>query len=66
MLYSDKLKRGFAKIAEKELSNANKTKQTGKNDDLEFLKFCTQQIAKSQNIEIDFNTKQILIKSPSC
>ena len=41
----------------------NKTKQTGKNDDLEFLKFCIQQIAKSQNMEIDFNTKQILIKS---
>ena len=50
----------------KELSSANKTKQTGKNDDLEFLKFCIQQIAKSQNMEIDFNTKQILIKSPSC
>ena len=49
----------------KELLSANKTKQTGKNDDLEFLKFCIQQIAKSQNMEIDFNTKQILIKSPS-
>ena len=34
-----------------------------KNDDLEFLKFCIQQIAKSQNMEINFNTKQILIKS---
>ena len=50
----------------KELSNTNKIKHTGKNDDLEFLKFCVGQIAKSQNMEIDFNTKQILIKSPSC
>ena len=47
----------------KELLGANKTKQTGKNDDLEFLKFCIQQIAKSQNMEIDFDTKQILVKS---